>query len=212
MIFRYDIINRLVQRTGAKRYLEIGVQGGECFNRIRCDEKVSVDPNVAATYVMTSDTYFARVAGGIAPFDVVFVDGLHHREQVLRDILNAVRFLNPTGAVVVHDCDPPSELAGQREACGGIWCGDVWQGWLDARLHLQCWTGVVDTDLGCGLILPWKRPQPVPHIAEEERTWAKFQATRAEWLGLVGVEELERVLTADEPAEEIPAEDAAPAE
>lgn len=193
-MFRYDIINLLIQRTNAKRYLEIGVQGGECFNQIRCAEKVSVDPNSPATYPLTSNAFFARHSD--QRFDVVFVDGLHHREQVYQDILNSLAVLNPTGAVIVHDCDPPNEQAGRREACGGVWCGDVWQGWMDARIHLekQCWTGVIDTDLGCGLILPWKRPQPVPHIAEGERTWAKFRSMRAEWLGLVGVEQFEEVL------------------
>lgn len=200
-MFRFDIINRLIQRTNAKRYLEIGVSG-ENFNRIRCAEKVSVDPNVAATYVMTSNAFFERYQG--PPFDVIFIDADHRREQVLADILNALKILNPSGAVIVHDCDPPDERAGGREPSGGAWCGDVWQGWLDARLHLEnrFWTGTVDADLGCGLILSWKRPQPVPHIAEGERTWAKFQAMRAEWLGLVGIETLEDVL-APAPLEEM---------
>lgn len=193
-MFRYDIINVLIQRTNAKRYLEIGVSTGECFNKIRCDEKISVDPNVAATHKMTSNIFFEQYQGD--PFDIIFIDAEHRREQVLLDILNALCIVNPTGAVVVHDCDPPSEEAGGRESCGGLWCGDVWQAWLDARLHFSssCWTGVVDADLGCGVILPWKRPRPVPRVPELERTWQRFQSMRTEWLGLVRVEEFMAML------------------
>lgn len=184
---RWDVVNALVSATGAERYLEIGVQGGECFRRISCREKVGVDPDgsSAATVHCTSDHFFA----GLAPterFGVVFVDGLHHREQVCRDVLNAYLHLAPGGAIVVHDCDPPTEMSGRREQCGGVWCGDVWQGWLDARQALahRAYTCTVATDLGCGLVLPLP-PGPVPQPAESERTWEHFVATRNQWLGVV---------------------------
>lgn len=192
---RWDIIQALVGVTGATRYLEVGVQGGECFQRVLCPVRVGVDPDATsrATVHLPSDEYFARL-GADERFGVVFVDGLHHREQVCRDVLNAYRHLEPGGAIVVHDCDPPTEQSGRREICGGIWCGDVWQGWLDARQQLASlgesapWTGTVATDLGCGLVLPWLPPQPVPTLPAAERTWARFQATRDEWLGLVSPE------------------------
>lgn len=184
---RWDIIQAAIVATGARRYLEIGVQGGECFRRIRCEEKVGVDPDCssAATVHLPSDTYFAQLAPH-EQFDVVFVDGLHHREQVYRDIVNAHQVLRRDGVIVVHDCNPPTQGAGQRVICGGIWCGDVWQGWLDARLALRgTYTCTVDTDLGCGVVLSGVPPAPVPHYAEDQRTWERFVADRPQWLGLL---------------------------
>ncbi len=41
---RYELINILIARRGYTSYLEIGVDQGECFNKVKCDRKVGVDP------------------------------------------------------------------------------------------------------------------------------------------------------------------------
>ena len=186
---RWDLLNALARQLGATRYLEIGVQGGECFRRVQVAVKVGVDPaRGGATINLSSDAYFAGLSEGEL-FDLVFVDGLHHREQVHRDILNAWKHLSPGGAILVHDCSPPSERAGSRDQCGGVWCGDVWKGWMDARHSLGevAFLGVVETDLGCGLILPLQDgvpPEPPPWSREEtdRAGWSFFQKNRAGWL------------------------------
>lgn len=193
---RWDIVNALARQLGAMRYLEVGVQGGICFGQVRVAEKVGVDPDrgSAATVHLPSDDYFARLAAEDR-FDLVFVDGLHHREQVHRDIVNAWGHLTPGGAIVVHDCDPPTEAAGSRAMVGGIWCGDVWRGWMDARRTLagRAYLAVVATDLGCGIVLPLgvaeEVPPPWPSEETDRAEWAFFAKRRAAWLNSITPEE-----------------------
>ena len=42
---RWDLINYLIRVNGYKNYLEIGLFNGECFNKIICERKISVDPD-----------------------------------------------------------------------------------------------------------------------------------------------------------------------
>jgi len=208
---RWELLNRLAEHVRATRYVEIGVQGGECFRNVRVPIwKVGVDPDrsSAATHHETSDGYYARLDALVSSgetsraaesVDLVFVDGLHHAEQVSRDVANALRYLRHPGAVVLHDVNPPTEeAAAVPMRSGAIWCGDVWRAWLDLRATLLDHDlFVVDTDLGCGVILPLlpgagrRAPFVVP---EERRTWSDFARDRAEWLRLVSVEEFLRIL------------------
>ncbi len=60
---------------------------------------------------MTSDEFFANppeilIEKGI---DLAFIDGLHTYEQSLRDVENCLKYLNPDGIIVMHDCLPSSE-------------------------------------------------------------------------------------------------------
>ena len=132
-MIRWDVINAVAAQIGASDYLEVGVQAGECFRRVQVERKVGVDPDPtsAATVHMSSDEYFAAQAAlprdERPSFDLVFVDGLHLAEQVIRDAENALTLLRPGGVIVGHDCDPPRQVAAGREPCGGVWCGDVWR-------------------------------------------------------------------------------------
>lgn len=187
---RWTLLNRIATQLDARTYLEIGVQAGHAFSQVEVEQKVGVDPDPrsAATLHMTSDAYFASLDESCSAerFDLVFVDGLHHREQVVRDVQNAIRYLSPGGAIVVHDCDPPNERAGGRAMCSGVWCGDVWRGWIDLRRVLDREAFVVDTDLGCGVIL---EGDPTPPASEADPSWAEFAADRAGWLNLRTVAE-----------------------
>ncbi len=157
MRFRYDILTALAQQLGAKDYLEIGVQRGETFTRIPVANKVGVDPDTgsAATHHMTSDAFFDQ---NKQQFDLVFIDGLHLSEQVLRDVENSMKVLRPGGVILLHDCNPPTEGAGSRSMCSGVWCGDVWRAWGELSAMFDGFFACADTDLGCGLILPENHP------------------------------------------------------
>lgn len=48
----------------------------------------------------TSDDYFSM---GPAPFDFIYIDGSHESHQVLRDAVNAERFLKPGGLMAFDD-------------------------------------------------------------------------------------------------------------
>ena len=104
---RTELLNDLIQKIGAKSYLEIGIHDGANFDAIVCAKKVGVDPvsfpwkNPELIQVDTSDSFFARNAVfDTDGFDVIFIDGLHEADQVLRDIKNALKVLSKDGYIV----------------------------------------------------------------------------------------------------------------
>src|SRR6187200_105310 len=95
-------INQLAAALGATRYLEIGVEDGLTFFNINIPDRTAVDPNLLFDYrPMQSDrTHFFKISSDEffahhpppAPFDIIFIDGLHTFEQALRDLLNSLLF------------------------------------------------------------------------------------------------------------------------
>lgn len=108
-----------------KRYLEIGTYAGETFRAVKAKQKTGIDnePKSFHTLCMTSDEFFAMNS---AVFDIIFIDGDHRFEQVLKDFDNACRALACGGVVFVHDLVPPDETYATREPirADGGWCGD----------------------------------------------------------------------------------------
>ena len=213
---RLEVLNRLAAQLRARTYLEIGVQTGIVFRSVHVPMRVGVDPDPtsAATRHMTSDAFFAMRnehlstagAGALGTFDLIFIDGLHHAEQVAKDAANALRCLTPGGVIVFHDCDPPTETSQRREiADPGCWCGDTWRAWvalnraLDATPGLSVFT--VDTDLGLGVVstsplFPVPTPGPVEPVAMPYKT---FRANRFDLLKLWSVQWFLECLPSVEP-------------
>ena len=122
-------VNALAQRIGARRYLEIGVSQAHTFRSVEVAERVGVDPRfpfdtaavanaTTALHAMTSDRFFAEMAG-TAPFDIVFIDGLHVFEQVVRDLTNTLAWTTWRSAILIDDTVPNdvySSLPNEREA------------------------------------------------------------------------------------------------
>lgn len=164
---RHEIIQSLIDARGYKSFLEIGTYRGDCFNRIACPVKESVDPDpeAHATYQMTSDEFFASLRRKPGTrYDLIFIDGLHEHSQAWRDICNSLWALHDGGTIVMHDCLPESEK--MQEWCnhsrqGEIWTGDVWKAYLKALHSLPFLVYVVDCDWGCG-VLDTTRPSHVP--------------------------------------------------
>lgn len=187
---RLQVLNQIAATVKAKSYLEIGVQAGHVFNGVFVQRKVGVDPDPesAATVIATSDDYFQTLPEDVK-FDLIFIDGLHLAEQVERDVESAIRHIAPRGFIALHDCDPPSEAAGGREMCPGVWCGDVWKAWTSLRWTLSRPTFTIDTDLGLGVILPEGMEAPAPQRKVRRQApsidWPTFQASRHAALGLV---------------------------
>lgn len=198
---RYEIINKIIKDRGAKKYLEIGVYTGQCIREIKVEHKDGVDPgsegHVApeVTHRMTSDEFFASLDKDFK-YDVIFIDGLHHSEQVDKDIENALNHLVDNGVIVLHDCNPEEELYTLIPRVSGIWNGDVYKSVLRFRkkgLH-TCFT--VDTDCGCGVIVKDNRPEEVENLElyeEAEKDWKVFHENRRELLNLVRVYDFERL-------------------
>jgi len=102
---RFNIINILGKYIKAKSYLEIGVANGTNFSKVNIENKLGVDPDPTskATIIDTSDSFFAK---NDKYFDIIFIDGLHHKEQLEKDINNSLKFLNNNGYIICHDVLP----------------------------------------------------------------------------------------------------------
>jgi SAM-dependent methyltransferase len=172
---RTRLLQRELDRSEGRRYLEIGVGDGGVFLNLSARRKTAVDPRGLAlgrrlrhpssllrgrVFAMTSDEFFEGTDPG-ERFDVVFVDGYHTWEQALRDVENCLLHSPPGGVVVMHDCNPPNEPAAMRDPAAaarrpdgdGSWCGDVWKAVVmlrAARPDLE--VEVLDTDFGLGVI------------------------------------------------------------
>lgn len=171
---RTTIIQHLINRFGYKTYLEIGVERGVNFFQINAELKIGVDPafiipggfkntDKERFYAMTSDEFFANPPREVLEkgLDIVFIDGLHTYEQSLRDVENSLKYLNPNGIIVMHDCLPDSpatamptlELARSHPDFKGNWTGEVYKTIIHLRAtRPDLFVAVVDTDWGVGLI------------------------------------------------------------
>lgn len=148
---RMDFLNEICVRSNVQAYLEIGCRDDECFSRIGAKHKVGVDPNSGGTVRASSDYFFQH---NNDKFDLVFIDGLHLYEQVLRDIRNALEVLNPGGVIVLHDCLPLTSEAQYRRQCTRYWNGDVWKAIVEIRTWEDIDTATCLIDHGLGIIRP----------------------------------------------------------
>lgn len=156
-----DLLQQLIKGHSYKSYLEIGYGQGVNFNAIEVDKKVAVDPNMnfegfieGCTYIHeTSDTYFGSLDGR-TKFDIAFIDGDHHANQVERDIVNAWQHLKKGGALVIHDVWPENEEMTRVPRETKVWCGTVFKafhGLLDKYPSLDY---IMDTeDFGTAVIM-----------------------------------------------------------
>jgi hypothetical protein len=183
---RWDIINFLVDTNEYNDYLEVGVQDYySCCDKIHTTNKTSVDPapRNKCDYIMTSDAFFEQLDSSVK-YDIVFVDGLHLREVVYRDIINSLDHLKPNGTIVVHDCLPDSEPVQFREDPNGPWMGDVWKAIVDLkanRTDLEIRT--VDHDCGCAIVRFGK--QELNGADLDNLTWQTFCEYKDKWLGII---------------------------
>lgn len=186
---RTDIINLLAKKIEARTYLEIGVRDGENFHKVNCPRKIGVDPdpNSAATHFMTSDEFFEK---NTETFDIIFIDGLHLSEQLLADLVNSLKVLSPTGYIICHDINPPTEELQRRiNPSNGNWNGDCWKAFVYLRwLRDDLVMYTVDTDWGCGVI-----SKGTPGVQEdfpfEELSWDSLVKNREKWLTLISANE-----------------------
>lgn len=191
--WRTDLINFLIQKNNYKSYLEIGLEKGDNFQCINCDKKVSVDPDTAtnATFHLESDAFFAQNEDF---FDIIFIDGLHHCDQVYKDIKNSLKFLKEGGTIVCHDMNPFNrELQEVPQKPNVWWTGDCWKAWVKLRseesdLNMR----VLDMDFGCGVITRGSQKKIWLHAKAENLDYSYLNFDRKYLLNLISVEEFVR--------------------
>lgn len=185
---RSDIINRIIEKNDYKKHLEIGVYRARLnFDKIKVDYKVGVDSgkerHSEATFTMTSDKFFELTDDR---FDIVFVDGLHHAEQVYKDIINSLEVLNEGGTIVCHDMNPQRYNHQVIPQVPGDWNGDCWKAFVQLRMERtdlkMC---VIDADWGLGIIQRGSQKK----LETGELTYDNFDKNRNEWLNLLSEKE-----------------------
>ena len=147
---RYDIINQIIKKKQFNSYLEIGCQSDVNFSKIIINKKIGVDPQSGGTHRMTSDKFFSE---NNYTFDLIFIDGLHVYEQVLKDINNSLKVLNNNGVILIHDCLPSKIWHQTIPQTHSSWNGDVWKSIVKSRTREDIDTYTIKADQGLGLIL-----------------------------------------------------------
>lgn len=111
---RCDIINYFIENRNYKKYLEIGVFDGKNIENVICENKMGVDPSPICSketlekYIIktTSDNFFKLLdedSSNENKFDIIFIDGDHHYQQVIKDIYNSLKHLSENGIILLHD-------------------------------------------------------------------------------------------------------------
>jgi hypothetical protein len=187
---RLSVLQRIINHFNGQTYLEIGVQTGAIISNIHAPNKIGVDPKFLFPRKLrlkkllgltgfkaletTSNAFFEKEADKILydGIDVALIDGQHTYGQSLTDVENCLKYLNPSGVIVMHDCNPlnyasaypiqESESledvmklaeAGELPGWNGSWSGDVWKTIIHLRIknkNLNIFT--LDLDWGLGMI------------------------------------------------------------
>lgn len=182
------VVQRVLELFEDPSYLEIGVNRGTTFHFVQATQKVAVDPKAkfdyeaaaaadpsATFHQTTSDNYFGSIATPEAPFDVIFLDGLHTSQQTLRDLVNSISFLKPGGVIIIDDVFPSSYEASQANpsethalygianygiARGGPWMGDVYRLVFFIESFFQQFS-YCTVNNNHGMLIMWREPRQV---------------------------------------------------
>jgi hypothetical protein len=150
---RWELINEIIKKKKYSNYLEIGCFDNECFSKIEIINKVGVDPLKGGTIKKTSDEFFKS---NEEKFDIIFIDGLHEYDQVKKDIINSIEFLNEDGTIMCHDSLPEKYSDQTVPYSLGTWVGDVWKAIIEFRSSKNIDICVCTIDHGVTIIK--KRP------------------------------------------------------
>lgn len=181
---RTDLINYLIKKNNFKSYLEIGVGYGYNFKNVHCKIKHGCDPYFSKKdgiycnfikYNMTSDLMFEQMSADIK-YDIIFIDGLHEGNQVLRDIYNSLNHLNSNGFILIHDSLPPSaSVASFPRGEAIIWYGTVYKAYPVLKENNIDFS-IIDMDCGIGIIKGTEIGKFFPTIASSKSFQEIFES------------------------------------
>lgn len=217
---RTDVINLMIEKYKCEKYLEIGFQDGVNFKDVKCGFKTAVDPNpfefnphyskmidsekrdfenhsmkgcfdsVNELIIKTSDDFFQH---NNKLFDIVFIDGLHTSEQVLKDFVGAWYNTTENAVIVLHDMNPTSLERAKSFKEGGVWNGDCYK--LSFLLNdSDLFYITVSEDQGTMVVLKEGNKElvgfDIDKLDNPENCYSNFDARRKELLNLVNFSEL----------------------
>ena len=208
---RLDVIQALMRQKNLKNYLEIGVENGHIFFRIKSTFKVAVDPKFLFDFSRrlgkslinpynfnnqyfekTSDAFFAQDAQRVftaKKLQLALVDGTHEYQFALRDVENTFNYMQENGVILMHNCNP--QLAGTaghfEDGETGEWNGDVWRTIIHLRSQRPDLTAfVLDIDQGLGIVTRQKPDTMLDFTPAQIQslTYDELTQNREEWLNL----------------------------
>ena len=167
---------------------------------VSCRDKDGVDPGLEyehnpANYKMTSDEFFESIPKD-KKWDVIFIDGLHLAQQVIKDVYNALDHLNEGGfivmQIVIHQMFGDNERTTLSMGIT-ILNGTTWKAYYALRitrtdLSMCC----VDTDYGIGIIR--RESQTLAPADNTFYDYNVFQNNKNEYLNLITCDELDSFL------------------
>jgi SAM-dependent methyltransferase len=164
-------------------YLEIGCKVDGTFRLIKADHKVGVDIASGGTVRMSSDDYFAQ---NTEQFDVIFIDGCHHHDFVMRDFVNATKCLKLGGFILIHDCNP---ITRDHEKPDG--CGTSWRAFIHIRNRPDVDAIVCAFDHGLSVVrLRPNKHQLAVFTSMEDLTYDDLENNRRVWLNVQPYEQI----------------------
>jgi predicted O-methyltransferase YrrM len=133
-----EFIEYFVRLLKPKSFLELGVQFGECTNRIidlipRKYYAVDITSNENIDYLKankgnfdfhlcSTDDFFIKARNMFLDLDMVFIDACHSHAASYKDFLNVKRHVNNDGIIFFHDTYPFSI----KDTDSGL-CGDCYK-------------------------------------------------------------------------------------
>lgn len=188
MTHHSELLNLIATAIDARTYLEIGVfTPAHNFDKIEVPLKFGVDPdpNAKANCRMTSDKFFKFMIATGGKIQLALIDGLHHSDQVKKDVENCWAILATGGVMVIHDANPHSERITHVPRDNREWCGDVYKTVCNITTAAKF---TVDMDYGCCVIRK-RNDQGGLYIMDREISWEDFDRLRVQYLHLVSTEE-----------------------
>lgn len=200
-------------------YLEIGVDEGRTFQKIKSDIKHGVDPygTYEATYRMTSEMFFALNKRFMHhTYDVVLIDASHFSLIVDREIEESFNILNSGGYIVLHDTDPLTRKAQEvvledqiaylrrlsyphnRSHTDSLsvktYNGDVWKSVAKIRMTNPTIDVFTVKHFCCTVLFKGKRKKLMNRVSDAKLHWTFFVKNRKKILHPVDFSRIDRYL------------------
>lgn len=179
-----EIINRIIAETGSESYLEIGYGNGYNFKQIKCKSKLSCDPDTKnhEALKMTSDEFFEAHKDNV--FECVFIDGLHHADQVRKDIINSMKC--NAKAIILHDTIPPTQAHQIVPRKQTSWTGDVYKAAVGFRMkYPDIKMETYRSDYGITVLYPEGKKVRSHFEKECKLTYEEFKENEVELLRII---------------------------
>lgn len=183
MITRDTVVQSVIDLFDYPSCLEIVASKNETLKKIKAKRKTAVDPcfrfdfnnyseldSDISFYQGTSDDFFSDARVRREAYDVIYLDGLHTFDQTLRDLLNAIALVKPSGVIVIEDVIPnsyrallPNEsdcvqlrlLSGEHDKS---WMGDVYRLVFFIHSYLQQFSFATVAE-NHGQTIIWRSPR-----------------------------------------------------